>query len=177
MMLGPMMRTLFEDRFKLKIHRETREVPVYALTVAPGGHQLTPFQEGSCLPMPSRVNVPAPPTDQKYCTVMIRSRPPAVLTQGSTLAEFSQLLNLVLDRPVVDRTGITGKFDIHFEFGIDGATPRFLPGGDMTHFVQANPAALSIFSAIQQLGLKLEPTNGPREFLVIDHMERPTGIQ
>jgi uncharacterized protein (TIGR03435 family) len=171
-----MMQALLEDRFKLKIHRETRDVPVYAMTLAPGGLQLTPFQGGSCLAMPPKATLSAPPPGQRYCKVMVSSRPPAVYAEGSTLTEFSQLLNLVLDHPVVDKTGIMGKYDINLRFGIDAMTPRFLPGGDMARFAQADPAASSISSAIQQLGLTLELANGPREFIVIDHMERPTSV-
>lgn len=150
MMEGPMMQALLEDRFKLKIRRETRDVPVYALTVAPGGHRLNAFKEGSCVAMPLRIPVPALPPGQQYCKVRIGIQPPAVDAQGSTLAEFSRLLDRMLDRPVIDKTGIAGKFNIHLEFG-DGAT----------------------FAAIEQLGLKLEATEGAREFLVVDHVERP----
>jgi uncharacterized protein (TIGR03435 family) len=178
MMQGPMLQALLEDRFQLKIHRETREVPVYSLTVMQGGSKLTPLQEVSCTPMPLKVPMPSLAPGQEYCKVKvgISTGKPVVDAQGSTLAEFSQLLNLVLDRQVIDETGIAGKFDIHLEFAPDAATPRYLPGGDMARFVDpaSNPAGPSIFSAIQQLGLKLEPTRGPREFLVIDHVERPT---
>ena len=119
--------------------------------------------------------MPALGPGQTYCKVRVSARRPAVDAQGSTLAEFSQLLNLVLDRPVIDETGITGKFDIHLEFAISEATPRFLPGGDMARFAEAaSDRVPSVFAAIQQLGLKLEPTQGPRDFLVIDHVERPT---
>jgi uncharacterized protein (TIGR03435 family) len=74
------------------------------------------------------------------------------------------------------RRGSPEKFDIHLEFAADAATPKFLPGGDLARFAGAasDPTGASIFPAIQQLGLKLEPTKGPREFLVIDHVERPT---
>ena len=177
LMRGPMMQALLEDRFKLKIRRETRDVPAYALTLAPSGPQLTPYQGGGCLAMPPKATLSAPPPGRRYCKVMVGSQPPAVYAEGSTLREFSQLLNLVLDRPVVDKTGITGKFDINLQFAIDGMTPRFLPGGDMARFAQADPAARSIASAIQQLGLRLEPTYAPREFIVIDHMERPTATR
>jgi bla regulator protein blaR1 len=177
-MQGPMLQALLEDRFQLKIHRETREVPVYSLTVAQGGSKLTPFQEGSCIPMPFTNSKPTPPPGQEYCKVKISTRKPtvaAVDAQGSTLTRFSQLLGLVVDRPVIDKTGITGKFDIRVEFAPDTATPRFLPGGDLALPARApaDSAGASIFTAIQQLGLKLEPTKGPREFLVIDHVERP----
>jgi bla regulator protein BlaR1 len=175
MMQGPMLQALLEDRFQLKIHRETREVPVYSLTVAQNGSKLKPFSEGSCAPMPLTVPKPALAPGQQYCKVNVSMRP-AVDAQGSTLAEFSQLLTLVLDRPVIDKTGITGKFDIHLEFAPDAATPKFLPGGELARpaGTASDPAGASIFTAIQQLGLKLEPTAGPREFLVIDHVDRPT---
>ena len=153
MMQGPMLQALLEDRFHLKLHREAKEVPVYSLTVAQGGAKLKPFTEGSCIPMPLTVPVPALAPGQEYCKLRVIAAKPAVDAQGATLAEFSQLLNLVLDRPVIDQTGIAGKFDIHLEFRAGTA---------------------SAFEAIQQLGLKLEPTQGPREFLVIDHVEKPT---
>ncbi|MGH9629919.1 MAG: TIGR03435 family protein, partial [Bryobacteraceae bacterium] len=173
MMEGPMMQALLEERFQLKMHRETREVPMYALTAAPGGLQLPSFQDG-CIAMPSKATLPAPPPGQQYCKVMVSAQSRAVYAQGSTLTEFSQLLSLVLDRPVIDKTGITGKFDIHLEFSIDQATPRFLPGGDLARFAKTpDPAVPSIFTAIQGLGLKLEAAQGPREFLVIDHIEMP----
>jgi uncharacterized protein (TIGR03435 family) len=96
--------------------------------------------------------------------------------QGTTLTDFSQLLDLVLDRPVMDKTGRPEKFDIHLEFAPDAAAPRFLPGGDLAAPGGAplGESGASIFSALQQLGLKLEPTKALREFLVIDHVARPT---
>jgi uncharacterized protein (TIGR03435 family) len=94
MMQGPMLQALLEDGFKLKIHRETREVPVYVLTAAQGGSLLKPFTEGSCTPMPLTVPLPALAPGQEYCKVRVGMRP-AVDAQGSTLAEFSQLLDLV----------------------------------------------------------------------------------
>ena len=173
MMQGPMLQALLEDRFQLKMHRETREVPVYSLTVAQGGPRLISFTEGSCAPMPLAVPMPKLAPGEEYCKVRVGVRPPAVDAQGSTLAEFSQMLTLVLDRPVVDKTGIAGKFDIHLEFAINEATPRFLPGGDLARFADAPGGAPSIFTAMKQLGLELEPAQGSSDFLVIDHVERP----
>jgi len=96
--------------------------------------------------------------------------------EGSTLSEFSKLLNLVLDRPVVDKTGITRRFDIHLEFSPDEATPGLRgPLGD-TPAAASDPTGPVILAAIQeQLGLKLMPTKGPIELLVIDHVEKPSG--
>jgi uncharacterized protein (TIGR03435 family) len=90
---------------------------------------------------------------------------------GATVATFSGLLSVTLGRPVIDRTGIKGRFDFDVEFAIDQSTPGFISDA-----APANPTeGESVFTAVQdQLGLKLESTKGPREFLVIDHVERPS---
>jgi uncharacterized protein (TIGR03435 family) len=171
MMWGPMLQALLEDRFKLKIHRETREVPVYALTVAKGGSKLKPFTEGSCTALPLTLPRPTLPPGQQYCNAFVRVQQPSVEAQGATLAEFSKLVALVFDRPVIDRTGIAGKFDIHLEFAVDESTPKLRPSDP-----DDSARGVSIFTAIQQqLGLKLESAKGPGEFLVIDRVERPSG--
>jgi bla regulator protein BlaR1 len=178
MMQGPMLQALLEDRFKLKIHRETKEVPVYLLTVAEGGPKLEPSTEGSCVPMPT---FPLPPLapGQEYCHNMLsasKGQNPALHADSASLDEFSKLLSLVLDRPIIDKTGIAGSFVFHLEFAIDQTTPRYLHGGDLAGegTPASNPAVPSIFTALQRLGLKLEPTSGPRDFLVIDDVVRPS---
>jgi bla regulator protein blaR1 len=157
MMQGPMLQALLEDRFKLKIHRETRQGPVYELTAPKGVSKLKPFQEGSCTPMLSTAPFPPLPP-QAYCQLLIS--PVSLNAEGSDLTEFSGLLSLKLDRPVIDKTGIAGKFDIHLRFSLDNATDSNDP---------------TLFTAVQeQLGLKLVPAKGPIEVLVIDHVERPS---
>jgi uncharacterized protein (TIGR03435 family) len=173
MMLGPMMQALLEDRFQLKIHRETREGPVYFLTVARGGPKLHSFIEGSCTPW----SVPPPPLQPgtKYCGSMISGISPSVEVLGATLDEFSKTLRLVVGRPVIDKTGITGRFDIRAEFSREGTELAAI------RLIGPSPASdprgvPSIFVALQeQLGLRLESGKGPVETLVIDHIERPTG--
>jgi uncharacterized protein (TIGR03435 family) len=106
---------------------------------------------------------------------MVSSRGPSIDAEGSTLSEFSKLLNLVLDRPVIDRTCIAGRFDIHLEFSSDQVTPGLLGLDPDPRAAASDPTSPTIFTAVQeQLGLKLESAKGPREFLVIDHVERPT---
>ena len=103
MMSGPMMQKLLEDRFKLRIHRETREVPVYALTVAKSGPKLPPFQEGSCTPIDlGRV---AQTRQENACRVMVGQKGPLMTLEGpgTSLGDISKLLYLILDRPVVDK--------------------------------------------------------------------------
>jgi uncharacterized protein (TIGR03435 family) len=179
MMRGPMMQVLLEDRFKLRVHRETREGPVYVLTVAKGGPKLKPFKEGSCVPPPYLAPLPPDVSPDRLCP------PPPPMEQrgpnwvmgfvGMTIDAFSRAyLAPILQLPVLDRTGISGRFDFQLEYAPDDATPAaFFPGrGDAP---QDTTGGTSIFTAMQeQLGLKLESAKGPREFLVIDHVERPT---
>jgi uncharacterized protein (TIGR03435 family) len=168
-MNGPMLQALLEDRFQLKIHRETREGPVYFLTVARGGPKLHSFTEGSCKPWPSP---PPPQLTREYCGRTISGLKPAVEAQGVTLDDFSSLLRLVVGRPVIDKTRVSGRFDIHVDFSREGTELA-----NIRQAVPADPAGPpSIFVAIQeQLGLKLEAGRGPVETLVIDRIERPSG--
>jgi uncharacterized protein (TIGR03435 family) len=168
-MYGPMMRALLEDRFGLKIHNETRELPVYALTAARGGAKLTPSKPGSCVPIDVKSVLKAPP-GSNYCGRFEMKRSVAWIAdaKGMTVVEFvSRVFRDTLDRSVIDRTGIAGMFDIHLEFSsLENSAG---PGGD------ADNAAPSVFTAVQeQLGLKLSPDKGPVEVLVIDHVEKPS---
>ena len=173
-MRGPMLRALLEDRFKVKVRRETREVPVYSLTVAKsGGARMTPFQEGSCaildLSEPALPEKPIP-----FCGIAQSKRNGLNVNwqvHGGTLDDLSRALGVDLDRIVINRTAIAGKFDFHLEFAPDETTPAL-----KSWLAAADPSSgPSIFTAIQQqLGLKLESAKGPREFLVIDSIERPS---
>jgi len=178
MMRGPMMQVLLEDRFQLKIHHQTTEGPVYFLSVARGGPKLHSFTEGSCTPYYSSDPPPPLQPGQEYCRSNIRGLSPAsVEVQGGTLDEFSKLLRPVLDRPVINKTGITGRFDIRVEFSREGTKMAGMPlMRDGVPAPASDPTdAPSIFTALQeQLGLRLESGKGPVEMLVIDHIERPT---
>jgi uncharacterized protein (TIGR03435 family) len=183
MRIGPMMQRLLEDRFKLKIHRETRKVPIFELTVLKSGPKLKLAREGTCsqddLPgssyAPKVAVLPPYPPGEQQCHLVVTTRNGAntvLRTRTADLREFSTLLSQVVGRPVVDSTGVTGKFDIRLEVASDGNTPNVHDDG-------ANPPELfqgpSLFSALQdQLGLKLLPAVGDQEFLVIDHIERPS---
>ncbi len=81
---------------------------------------------------------------------------------GGSMTQFAQNISGGLSRPVVDKTGIAEKFDFHLEFAPDGAD------------LSDERTAPSIFTVLGQLGMKLTSAKGPREFLVIDHVERPS---
>jgi uncharacterized protein (TIGR03435 family) len=172
-----MLRALLEDRFKLKIRRETREVPVYVLSAAKGGLKLQPYKEGTCTPIDLTKPLSPPVPGQKPgCTSMISGSAKGpnmarVYMQATTVDEFSKALGFVLARPIINKSGIAGLFDFRLEYAFDETT-----GGPARATPSDEPAGPSIFTAIQeQLGLKLEPAKGPREFLVIDHVEKPSG--
>jgi len=169
-MYGPMLQVLLEDRFQLKIHRETRQLPVYSLTVGKGGAKLS---ASTCTPIdlnhpaPAAANGPAP----AFCGRTSMGTNAGVMSIdaiGLTMASFAGITlsaRVGLDRPVLDETGLAGVFDIHL---------KYAPGADSATAPATN--APSLFAAIQeQLGLKISPGKGPVEVLVVDRMERPSG--
>lgn len=184
-MRGPMMRALLEDRFKLKIRRETREVPIYALTVAKGGAKLQASVAGSCAASDiDHPFVPPPPGQAllPICRMAGISRDQLDVHGGSLADLATALAGRRLGRPVVDRTGIEGAYDFHFDFGAGSGIalpppPPPGPGADpATMAPPVDPADifLAIQGALEKIGLKLESAKGPGEFLVIEHAERPS---
>lgn len=181
-MYGPMLQSLLEDRFRLKVHRETKEGPVYLLTLAKSGPKLHSSKEGMCVIAdidhpPEAGNAPA-----RVCgKPKISSGGPVVAVDipGATMGNLCSQLGLVMDREVIDRTGITGRFDIHFEVTPADLKPKFVAGRAIEQPAQITAdqtdAGPSIFTAVQQqLGLKLVTGRGPVQVIVVDHIERPT---
>jgi uncharacterized protein (TIGR03435 family) len=180
-----MLRTLLEERFKLKIHRETKEMPVYALTVSKSGLKLSPLKDGGCVAIDLN-HMPTPTPGQpmpNFCgntSMRMNGQSVTMDGHGMNLQDFSARLSMMLDRKVIDKSGVTGAFDFHLEFAPDESMPMFRGGrggaGDSgTPPATAEIAGPSIIDALQeQLGLKLLPDKGPVESLIIDHVEKPT---
>jgi len=187
-MRGPMLAAVLGERFQLKVRHDIREVPVYALTVAKNGFKPQPYQEGSCVAFEFG-KLPEPPgSGQKppvFCALRrlyapVQGAPVKWDVLGASLDELATALGIDLDRIVINKTDIAGRFDFHMEFSPDEATAginsmRGPDGPVVTAGSAADPpGGVSIFTSIQQqLGLKLESSKGPREFLVIDRVERP----
>jgi len=172
MMNGPLLQALLEDRFKLKVHRDIRKVPVYALTVAEGGLKLDPFQ-GSCTPR----DFDKPPSKADCGTG--RSWGDELDMKAATLGDLCVPLSVFLDRHVVDETGITGRFNITLKLPPEDhellTLPRSLPGSsDPTAPAPPSLPFNDVKMAMKTLGLNLEPTDGPSEFILIDHIEKPS---
>jgi uncharacterized protein (TIGR03435 family) len=144
--LHGMLRNLIKERFKLRMHVETKEHPVYVLTVDKTGVKMTPRDIAST------------------GDALIQQSGPATLTARFTSMDyFAWLLSFFVDRPILDRTGLKGVYDFNLSWNSDLSAD--LPG---------DTSGPGIFEALRkQLGLRLEPQNGPLEILVIDHAEKP----
>ena len=132
----PMLKALLEERFKLTAHREMKDVQGYVLSVAKGGLKLKPAAAAAGQ------------------TMILRGR---LIGPNANITQLISLLAHPLDKPILDKTNLTGAYNIDLKFAPDGDTASTLP---------------SIFTAIQeQLGLKLESQKVPFETLVIDHYD------
>jgi uncharacterized protein (TIGR03435 family) len=174
-----MLRALLADRFKLKVHTETRERPVYALMLAREDGRLGSKLSKStvdCQAMAAAARAGGTPPAQPPTSAT--GRPLCGLRMGFgifsggnvSMIGFANALSKFADRPVVDRTGLTGNWDLELEYRPD-QLPQLPPGAPAPNF---NPDAPSLFTALQeQLGLKLESQRGGVDILVIDSVERP----
>jgi bla regulator protein BlaR1 len=172
MMNGPMLRALLEARFALKIHRETRDLPVYVLTIAEGGPKLQPFQ-GNCTPR----DFDKPPSVADCGASRLYGN--EVQMKATTMAELCAAFSVLLDQRVIDKTGIGGRFNIDVDLPADDSgllnRPRSLPATSDPTKPRTPPILFNTAeTAMKKLGLNLEPTEGTGEFLVIDHVERPS---
>jgi uncharacterized protein (TIGR03435 family) len=116
-MKGPMLQALLEGRFNLRVHRETRETAVYALTVAKGGATLQPFREGSCTKVEFDSLPPPPARGQPEPVLCGMSEVTAkgYMLYRTSIAGFATEFSDRLDRPVIDKTGIVGLFNINLD--------------------------------------------------------------
>ena len=187
--LERMLQVALEDRFQLKLHQETEDVPMYNLTVTKGGLRLKPMEPGGCsAPDPSQ-GTPAPrgifitgewsPAGKTQpCMIVLHTAGPdwALDAAGQKPGNLVGMLSKTLDRHVFDKTAITDVYTFHLRFAHDGSTPGNLPQAmieSMFHRTEV-PSGPSIFTALEGVGLKLEPTRGPQGHFVIDHIERPS---
>jgi bla regulator protein BlaR1 len=163
-----MLRRLLADRFNLIVHIDTKVAPVYALILSKSDGTLGPQIRPSACAGKDTTPIPGP-LDPKQPRPLrcgeIRSRPGTLAARWATIEELStQMLSLMLGHKVVNRTGLTGQYDLNAEW-----TPA--PGPPGPQALGVGPAT---FTAIEeQLGLKLESEQGTVDTLVIDHVDRP----
>jgi uncharacterized protein (TIGR03435 family) len=154
-----MLRQLLSERFNLKVHREGKEFPIYALTLAKNGPKLTEAApETSPEGSPPLVFVVSPDGAR-------------LAARNATMRELAWVMQRsALDRAVVDETGLAGRYDFDLEW-----TPDETQFGGNVPTADPEHSKPDLFAAMQQqLGLRLEATRGPIEALVLDRVERPS---
>lgn len=150
-----MVQSLLADRFKLKFHRETKEMLVLALVVGKNGPKLKPTKPEDDAARPNRG---------------FQGRMGDMTALGADMAALAARLTAILGRPVIDRTALTGRFDFKLEWTPDGPAQMRSPDQPAAD----NEQGPSIFTAVQQLGLKLENQKAQVEMIVIDAVEQPS---
>lgn len=166
--ISRMTRTLLADRFNLVVHREQREMPVYALVVARGDGRLGPAMRAAntdCAAATAKGGAaPQLPSGQLLCTT--RMTPTTINAGGMTMTRLAQQLSGIVSRVVTDETKLTGPYDLQLSFAPERPLPPAAPPAD--------PNLPSIFAALQeQLGLKLDARRGMVDVLVIDRIDPP----
>lgn len=171
-----MIQTILRERFALRFHHEKKQLPVYYLSVAKSGLKLATSRPGNgCRPFDHR-SPPHPPrpTEPPYCDYV--SMPftkdgrgvEIIGTELSIQSLIKPALTMLLGRPVIDRTGLTGGYDVHLTFAQDGVPAFGLPPG-------AEPSGLpDLFTAIRNAGLEIVSGKAPVDVLVIDSVQKPS---
>jgi uncharacterized protein (TIGR03435 family) len=180
--MGAMLRTLLKDRFRLAAHNETRELPAYALVMTRSDNAFGPrlrrseVSEVDCAARRAAIRrreqvAPQQPGRPPVCGSG-RTVPGKISAVGWPMEQLVNALTPFAGRVVLERTGLSGLFDVDLEWTPD-QLPRQPP--DDPEPLRIDPNGPSLFTALQeQLGLKLESTRGPVEVLVIDRAEKPS---
>jgi len=146
-----MLQSLLADRFKLRVHRESKEMPLYALQVAKSGSKLKPASAERPCSVQTRLAADGRNNEETFSACPVER-----------LAD--RLGNLMHDRPFLDQTGLIGNYDFRLVL-----TPEYRSRN------QSNPADVSPVTAVGELGLKLAPEKAAVEIFVVDHLEKPSG--
>lgn len=171
-----MLQALLADRFGLVFHRETRELPIYTLIIAKNGPKLHEATPGDTYPNGIKLQNGAPGAGV-WTMRTVAGGSYLINAQAIALSSLLPSLAYPLGRPIVDKTGLTGKYDFTLTYSLDQSeSPTASAPNGQPALAAADPTAPSLFTALQeQLGLKLESGKGPIEIIVIDHIERPSG--
>lgn len=168
------LQNLLADRFKLVVRRETREVPIFALVMARSDGKFGPrlrVAEGECAEF-ARTGTPPPPgapSGARPCG--IRFTRGNVIAGAAEIGVLARNMSGLVQRVIIDKTGLTGRYDLDLEWSPDSA----FAAGASADRPTGDTSGPSLFTALEeQLGLKLESTRGPIEALVIESVERPT---
>jgi uncharacterized protein (TIGR03435 family) len=175
--LRMMLRTLLADRFKMVMHKETKELPIFELVLARQDGRLGPELRPAvvdCAARAAAAKAGTPPASSGPPgpgSCFMNMNPVSVRGGGVTLVMLANILVGPAQRLVIDRTGLTGNWDLEVNYTPDPS--QVPPGVELPSSI--DPNGPSLFTAIEeQLGLKLRPARGPVEVLVIDSVQQPT---
>jgi uncharacterized protein (TIGR03435 family) len=198
-----MLQALLAERFKLVIHRESKDQAVYAMVIGKGGLKIEESQPPAASPDGA---APNPAVTGSSSVSVSQTKGGGVVSDGTgkqqkqtlspdgksvrfeiwgaTLAEIAEGLSPLVDHPIVDMTGLTGKYHVTLDISLQevmnaaraagAAVPGAEGGGDASKPAElaSDPGGSSLFTTIQTLGLKLEPRKVPTAFIVVDHVEK-----
>jgi uncharacterized protein (TIGR03435 family) len=198
-----MLQALLAERFKLVIHRQSKDQAVYAMVIGKGGLKIEESQPPAASPDGA---APNPAVTGSSSVSVSQTKGGAVVSDGSgkqqkmtpspdgksmrfeiwgaTLAELAEGLSPMVDHPIVDMTGLTGKYHVTLDISMQelmniaraagAAVPPGEGGGDASKPAElaSDPGGSSLFTTIQSLGLKLEPRKSPMSFVVVDSVEK-----
>lgn len=159
-MLQAMLQSMLQDRFKIVVHRETRTIPVFDLVVAKGGAKFAETQSDE----PKSADAILPGGGR-----MGQNPDGATHFSNFSMGLLAALLSTKSDRPVVDKTGLAGRYTLNVREPQRMAAPSVSPTGENED--ERRPA---VSDSLKSVGLELKSAREPVEFLVIDHIERPT---
>lgn len=166
-----MLQALVADRFKLALHRDTKEHAIYALVVGKGGPKLKPAEVPAGDGAAAGGNSGGGGQSRNAMFMQVDAAGAHLKAPSATLATLAEMISRFSERPVVDMTGIQGQYDFDLVFSPE--TMRGMPGGGdrPPTDAPAEPAG-SIYDSVQRYGLKLEPRKAPMEVLIVDHIEK-----
>jgi uncharacterized protein (TIGR03435 family) len=169
-----LLRALLKDRFKLAVHNETRELPVFALVVARSDGKLGPQLSKSAFDCAAYQAGPhGPPEPGRTPNCATRIGPGALSGKAIPMTQLATGLASFVSRFTVDKTGLTGGFDVELTWTPEQVSPNI--AGNALPDAAPDSSGASIFSALQEhLGLKLVSEKGPVHVLVLDHLEEPS---
>jgi uncharacterized protein (TIGR03435 family) len=171
---GSMMRTLLEEQFHVKLHREPRQVDVYELVVAKSGLRLPPAKIGCLMPQEMPVS-PDPGSPMPPGCFAARLGDDGFTLLGSTMANFCYLINyrlpprIMRNIKLVDKTGVAGQFDFNLPFSF-APEASATPGSNLS---LEGPYFDSMQSALNRVGLQMVLGKGTSDALVLDQVKRP----
>jgi uncharacterized protein (TIGR03435 family) len=172
-----MVVTLLEERFGMKFHHETRDLPMYELVVARGGVKMQASKPTNPDDPPSPPPAPGQLPKLGRHSLMMNGRG-HIESTGTDMSSLARVLSGQLGRTVVDKTGLTGDFDYKLDWTPDEMAPAMTKSGNPTpgdNPPSQDAVGPSLFTALEeQLGLKLDSTKGPSDVIVIDELDQPT---